>query len=503
MSNFSSMHTLDEELEAEDLEGEEGDKTLLPDKCEFSNLFGFETSVAELERNSWVFPSKLKLTSLDRNKCLQFISDNRVKNVRPPDRSFDQETRSPISKLLYVSWQTVSHASENGSPLSLPSTRTVLALAKEHNWVTSEYLNLYQNASGGSAALIAGEPNGFILQTPNDGGPFCSLCLLNNPNWAISSFSSKGLYLADSLLDFKHLIASIPDARDQADCNPVRNLGLMILPVRILEEQVVYTRDELMKLLQRLVEVEKRIASGHLPPNAEDNRILNALSLEHIRLHRRWSFTLELGRNILRYYEASLLLPTSKALGEEVQMQMRFSEQSRYDFENLPRRIRNQSKAIFSLIAQRDNQLNIEISQSMKKLAEESRKDNQLNIQIAKSSARIAEESRRDSASMKTIAVLTLVFLPGTSIASIFSMTMFNWNATAGQAVASKWLWIYFVITIPLTLLILLGWLWWFRRSQRTHQNRWKDVEASLEFTDTVGLHPSGKGTPVGSVRVR
>jgi hypothetical protein len=59
---------------------------------------------------------------------------------------------------------------------------------------------------------------------------------------------------------------------------------------------------------------------------------------------------------------------------------------------------------------QRDNQLNLTI-------AEHSRRLNVINTEIATSSAKIAEESRRDSASMKTIAVLTLIFLPATSIA--------------------------------------------------------------------------------------
>jgi len=44
-------------------------------------------------------------------------------------------------------------------------------------------------------------------------------------------------------------------------------------------------------------------------------------------------------------------------------------------------------------------------------------KNSELSYGIAKSSAQIAEESRRDSYSMKTIAVLTLIFLPGTAIA--------------------------------------------------------------------------------------
>lgn len=39
------------------------------------------------------------------------------------------------------------------------------------------------------------------------------------------------------------------------------------------------------------------------------------------------------------------------------------------------------------------------------------------SIQIANNSYRAAEEARRDSASMKTIAVVTLVFLPGTFVA--------------------------------------------------------------------------------------
>ncbi len=59
----------------------------------------------------------------------------------------------------------------------------------------------------------------------------------------------------------------------------------------------------------------------------------------------------------------------------------------------------------------------MQIAKSSYRLTEDSRRDNKLNLEIAKNSARIAEESRRDSSSMKTIAALTLIFLPGTSIA--------------------------------------------------------------------------------------
>lgn len=44
-------------------------------------------------------------------------------------------------------------------------------------------------------------------------------------------------------------------------------------------------------------------------------------------------------------------------------------------------------------------------------------KDNQTNITLAKDSRLIAVAAQRDSKAMRTIAVLTLLFLPGTYIA--------------------------------------------------------------------------------------
>ena len=75
-------------------------------------------------------------------------------------------------------------------------------------------------------------------------------------------------------------------------------------------------------------------------------------------------------------------------------------------------------------------------------------------------------------------------------------MTMFNWNASRGEPIASKYIWVYFAITIPLTLLILLIWLWWYKQSQRTHQQRWTDIETALELKDISGLHVDGDLTP-------
>lgn len=73
----------------------------------------------------------------------------------------------------------------------------------------------------------------------------------------------------------------------------------------------------------------------------------------------------------------------------------------------------------------------------------------------------------QDGASMKTIAVITMAFLPATFVATFFAMPMLSWNETQGRIV-SRQFWIYWSVEIPLTLAVFLVWLgWWYWRSIR------------------------------------
>jgi hypothetical protein len=80
----------------------------------------------------------------------------------------------------------------------------------------------------------------------------------------------------------------------------------------------------------------------------------------------------------------------------------------------------------------------------------------------------VAEQTQRDSASMITIAGLTMFFLPGTFVSAILSTTFFNYEATTGIQVSGK-LWILFAATVPLTIAVFLVWLGWvyFRRQKQ------------------------------------
>jgi hypothetical protein len=97
---------------------------------------------------------------------------------------------------------------------------------------------------------------------------------------------------------------------------------------------------------------------------------------------------------------------------------------------------------------------------------------------------------------MTTFTFITALFLPGTFICALLSLTMIEWqpdfltvsnptaSATAsgggsgnttisiddgngkGNADVSKYFWVFWVIDIPLTFLVLLGWWLWFKRTK-------------------------------------
>ncbi|OCL11763.1 hypothetical protein AOQ84DRAFT_178356 [Glonium stellatum] len=93
-------------------------------------------------------------------------------------------------------------------------------------------------------------------------------------------------------------------------------------------------------------------------------------------------------------------------------------------------RAQAQRETVWSLIAQKDNLLNL----------------------------RIAESTQQDSTAMKIIATITTVFLPATFTATLFSTSFFNFQPKDGTHTVSGWFWLYWIFTIVLTVIILGIW---------------------------------------------
>jgi Mg2+ and Co2+ transporter CorA len=113
---------------------------------------------------------------------------------------------------------------------------------------------------------------------------------------------------------------------------------------------------------------------------------------------------------------------------------------------------------VYSLLAQRDNDHSL-------KLAQLSQKQNNINIQISKFAAyesrlsnRMAKASLKYGVDMQVIAAVTLLFLPGTFIATLFSTNFWNFQQDNQGRVVSKWVWLYWVVTAVLTSAVLAAW---------------------------------------------
>ena len=111
-------------------------------------------------------------------------------------------------------------------------------------------------------------------------------------------------------------------------------------------------------------------------------------------------------------------------------------------------------------------------------------RDTRENLRVASISKNIAAITKDDSFAMRTIAIMTVAFLPATAISSIFSMSMFDWQASAGSPVMSNRFWIYWAVAAPLTLAVLSLWLLWMH----VHQQQQKKASPELDVPKISSL---------------
>lgn len=121
----------------------------------------------------------------------------------------------------------------------------------------------------------------------------------------------------------------------------------------------------------------------------------------------------------------------------------------------------------------------------------------QIQLKTSREFSQLSRDSTEDNKSLKTIQILTAIFLPPSLISSIFGMGFFSTDiAEEGIiekpvvfSVAGNWWW-YVAITLPVTACVLLfirrewvGWhpekrqLVWGRRKQRLGS---EDIEQAL-----------------------
>ncbi|KAF7551381.1 hypothetical protein G7Z17_g5063 [Cylindrodendrum hubeiense] len=102
-------------------------------------------------------------------------------------------------------------------------------------------------------------------------------------------------------------------------------------------------------------------------------------------------------------------------------------------------------------------------------------RDARFNVEMAGEQRRISHASKRDGTAMKTLSFVGALFLPGTFLATVFGTSFFNFESDADPV--SAHLWIYFVVTIPVTILVIIFWIWYETKHRREDVDLEKEIQ--------------------------
>ncbi|KAF5621123.1 uncharacterized protein FTJAE_11464 [Fusarium tjaetaba] len=94
----------------------------------------------------------------------------------------------------------------------------------------------------------------------------------------------------------------------------------------------------------------------------------------------------------------------------------------------------------------------------------------------------IALATSQDSRHMRSIALVTMIFLPGTFFASIFSMGFFEWKSNDGTISVSQSFWIYVVLAAGFTAFTVGAWWYIGVYRYKRHKNMSSALKASLSL---------------------
>ncbi|KAI0416333.1 hypothetical protein F5X98DRAFT_388098 [Xylaria grammica] len=276
----------------------------------------------------------------------------------------------------------------------------------------------------------------FVVQTPIYGDEFwCLFALAGKTPKHVAAV----LYVGSNInaTDIIHTVKS--QAKDCAHH--------LLLLLELFEDHLKRTKGLFKEVINSITEVDQflleklpqgdpsnnyavnEISQGRQQRKFRDQALEYATKMHQLHLARMNLVRLRQRRNFETKL-AELLEPTLKDK-YDLEVRMRIyktrAESHDTDLEDLPQRIDSQSSVITSLLTQQDARLQYRLTLS----------------------------TVEDSRGMMTLSFITIVFLPGAFVATLFSTNMFAFKSL-NQEVA-----IYFGLVVPLTLILLGIWKLW------------------------------------------
>ncbi|EFQ89187.1 hypothetical protein PTT_14651 [Pyrenophora teres f. teres 0-1] len=77
----------------------------------------------------------------------------------------------------------------------------------------------------------------------------------------------------------------------------------------------------------------------------------------------------------------------------------------------------------------------------------------------------VARETKRDSSAMKSISLLTMIFLPATAIATVIS-PFIDLDADKTRLVMAPQFYVFWAVSAPVTIAVIIAWIMWLQRAE-------------------------------------
>ncbi|KAF2035891.1 hypothetical protein EK21DRAFT_53237 [Setomelanomma holmii] len=319
---------------------------------------------------------------------------------------------------------------------------------------------------------------GLLLRTPMSSTENWTLAL----SWDLDCRGLRGMIHGIESNDMSQLAAYVGDTRELT-AHPL-NVAI------ILCEMLVESDSNGVKLhASNLYRVEKRTNfHGYTPSKSENmggnltmtpeqdfaemtrslNLIISRLAFHEMRIHANAVFIEDMRIHFQRIDIKGTILKNNPDPDEQRRWASKLRSMSRSLEERLVH-LRTEQRALLLEIT-----CNQKIAQSQLEIVYNlvAQRDNKDSLKMAATQTDIANTTKEDSFAMRTIAIMSIFFLPGTFVSSFFSMGMFNWQAAKGVSVLSSRFWIYWAVTVPLTLLVFSIWLFWLRSHDKDNSRK-------------------------------
>jgi hypothetical protein len=265
----------------------------------------------------------------------------------------------------------------------------------------------------------------YLYQTPFDPECFWSLVLVTREN----SATGAAVLHADKGTDLQ-LMLQEAQKYGSTGSNP------LVILVLLFMQQVRKTSVKFKAVATKIHDIDTDLLAALEFARTHKNEIkvsdygdlshrIYTARMDVVELQRRREFEAQVGKTLQDDINDDLSLSTLVGIFTGVSASHELNVQS------FPDRLESQRTVLYSIIAQQD----------------------------AKVQFKLARETTKDSKAMKTLAVITILLLPGTFMATLFAVPDLL-NFKPGQKSQ-----IYWGVTVPATFVTIVAWWLWVRRS--------------------------------------